>query len=269
VDAFFLSSRDDGFVATEHTRGPWSAQHQHAGPASALLARAFERLVADTGLTVLRLTVDLLSPLRIGPLAVEARVARAGRKVQRLDGTIVADGRLVCRATALAMRLTALPSPATPPGETMPSPAESQPFVFPFFERGQLGYAAAMETRLARGVWGHGPAAIWFRTRLPLLPNETPSPLQRIMMAADSGNGVAIVLDPRRFTFLNADLTVALHRLPVTEWVCVDARTAVEPTGVGLCQARLLDERGPLGIGLQSLIVEPRGAVEDARSAPP
>jgi hypothetical protein len=38
----------------------------------------------------------------------------------------------------------------------------------------------------------------------------------------------------------------------------VDAQTAVEPTGVGLSQSRLLDERGLLGVGLQNLIVEPR-----------
>lgn len=259
MDAYFLP-RKDGFMATEHTRGPWSAEHQHAGPASALLARAFEGLVAHTGLAVSRLTIDLLSPLPIGPLAVEARVARAGRKVQRLEGTIVVDDRIVCRATALAIRLTELAFPAAPPGGILPVPAESEPFLFPFFERGQIGYAAAMETRLARGAWGQGPAAIWFRTRLPLLPNEAPSPLQRVMMAADSGNGVAVVLDPRRFTFLNADLTVALHRLPAGEWVCVDAQTTVEPTGIGLCQSRLLDERGPLGTGLQSLIVEPRAA---------
>jgi hypothetical protein len=257
VDAYFLPSKD-GFVATEHTRGPWSAEHQHAGPASALLARAFEGLVAHAGLAVLRVSVDLLSPLPIGPLAVEALVARAGRKVQRLEGAIAVQGRMVCRATALAMRVTELALPAAPPGGILPAPAESEPFVFPFFERDQLGYAAAMETRLARGVWGHGPAAIWFRTRLPLLPDEALSPLQRVMMAADSGNGVAVLLDPRRFTFLNADLTVALHRLPAGEWVCVDAQTAVEPTGVGLSQAGLLDERGPLGVGLQSLIVEPR-----------
>jgi hypothetical protein len=257
VDAYFLP-RGNGFVATKHTRGPWSAEHQHAGPASALLARAFERLVSHTGLAVLRITIDLLSPLPIGPLAVEARIARAGRKVQRLEGTIAVEDRTVCRATALAMRLTELALPAAPPGGSLTPPAESEPFLFPFFERGQLGYAAAMETRLARGVWGQGPAAIWFRTRLPLLPNEAPSPLQRIMMAADSGNGVAVVLDPSHFTFLNADLTVAVHRLPAGEWVCVDAQTAVESTGVGLCQTRLLDERGPLGTGLQSLILEPR-----------
>src|SRR5262249_60709561 len=40
--AFFLPDGDDRFVATEHGRGPWRLGHLHAGPPSALLARAIE-----------------------------------------------------------------------------------------------------------------------------------------------------------------------------------------------------------------------------------
>ena len=41
TDAFYVTDGDD-FVATAHTRGPWSPKHQHGGPPSALLARAIE-----------------------------------------------------------------------------------------------------------------------------------------------------------------------------------------------------------------------------------
>jgi hypothetical protein len=154
------------------------------------------------------------------------------------------------------VRVTDVPLPAARE-EGVASPAASTPFVFPFF-RGGLGYAAAVETRVARGVWGHGPVALWIRSRVPLLPGETPSPLQRVMIAADSGSGVAVVLDPARWTFVNADLTVALHRPPEGEWVCVDAATTTEPSGVGLTVTRLLDPEGPIGAALQSLVIEPR-----------
>jgi hypothetical protein len=253
----------DRFIATEHTRGPWSSEHQHGGPPAALLARAFERLVAPAGMAVVRTTVELLNPVPIAALEVTASVTRAGRKVQRLDGTLASAGRVVCRATALATRVTDLALPAPAGAADVPGPGESAPFVFPFF-KGGLGYAAAVETRLARGVWGSGSASLWIRTRIPLLPGETPSPLQRVLIAADSGSGVAVVLDPAQWTFLNADLTVALHRLPAGEWVCVDAQTTAEPTGIGLSVTRLLDEHGPVGVALQSLVIEPR----EGRSAP-
>jgi len=43
--------------------------------------------------------------------------------------------------------------------------------------------------------------------RHPLLPGEAPSPLVRVLAAADSGNGVSAALDYRRWLFVNADLT--------------------------------------------------------------
>lgn len=254
-DAYFVA---DGarFAATEHTRGPWSPLHQHGGPPSALLARAFERLVAAAGLAVVRMTVELIRPVPIGAVEVTAAVVQAGRKVQRLEGTLAAEDRDVCRATALAIRMTDVPLPTSREPDMAP-PEAGVPFVFPFFHGG-LGYAAAVEARLARGVWGHGPVSLWIRSRLPLLADEAPSPLQQVMIAADSGSGVAVVVDPARFTFVNADLTVSLHRPPVDEWVCLDAATRVEPSGVGLTVTRLLDREGAIGAALQSLVIEPR-----------
>ena len=255
-DAYFVPD-GDRFVATEHTRGPWSPDHQHGGPPSALLARALERLLADHGMTIVRMTVDLLSPVPIAALDVTASVSRAGRKVQRLDGALTADGRVVCRATAVAMRVADVGVSAAADPLDLPAPAASAPFVFPFF-RGGLGYAVAVETRLARGVWGKGDAALWIRTRMPLVPGETPSPLQRVMIAADSGNGIAVVVDPKQWTFVNADVAVALHRPPVGEWVGVDARTVIEPSGIGLTTSRLLDENGVIGVVTQGLVIEAR-----------
>ena len=255
-NAWFVPD-SERFVATEHTRGPWSPDHQHGGPPSALLARAFEQQLAGHDMAVVRMTVDLLSPVPIAALEVTASVSRAGRKVQRLDGALSAEGRVVCRATAVAVRVAEIGVGVPADPLDLPSPADSAPFVFPFF-RGGLGYAVAVDTRLARGVWGKGDAALWIRTRMPLVPGETPSPLQRVMIAADSGNGVAVVVDPNQWTFVNADVAVALHRPPAGEWVCVDARTVAQPSGIGLTTSRLLDETGVIGVVTQSLVIDAR-----------
>lgn len=254
--AYFVAD-GERFVATEHTRGPWSDRHQHGGPPAALLVRAIEQALAGSGMAVTRITIDLLSPVPIATVDVEASVTRAGRTVQRLDATLASDGRLIARATALAIRATALELPSPADSLDVPAPAESAPFIFPFFKSG-LGYAVAVETRLARGVWGKGAATLWIRTRVPLVAGETPSPLQRVLIAADSGNGIAVVLDTTRWTFVNADLTVALRRPPDGEWIGIDADTTVEPSGIGLTVTRLLDTRGAIGIAHQSLVVEPR-----------
>ena len=56
-EAFYLPE-GDRFRATEATRGPWSEEHQHGGPPSALLARALELDAKKSSLP--------LRPIRIG-----------------------------------------------------------------------------------------------------------------------------------------------------------------------------------------------------------
>ena len=80
--------------------------------------------------------------------------------------------------------------------------------------------------------------------RVPLVEGEEPTPLVRVMAAADSGNGVSATLDWNEWLFINTDLTVHLHRMPEGEWVCLDAVTIPEPNGIGMADTRLSDERG-------------------------
>jgi len=259
-DAFYVP--DGGrFVATRHTQWPWGPGYQHAGPPSALLARAIQQVIADDpALRITRLTMELLAPAPISALDVATRVLRAGKKVRRVEATLSADGKAYCRATALCVRTAAVALPAPPADrrERMPPPAAGEPYVFGVVTGEVVGYAAAVEARRVQGGFGVNPTAVWIRSRVPLIPGEPLSPLGRILIAADSGNGCAVVLDPRQFTFINADLTVALHREPEGEWVCLEASTWPEPTGVGLAESRLHDARGPIGWALQSLIVEAR-----------
>src|SRR5919198_1227289 len=116
------------------------------------------------------------------------------------------DGLRMRRAElALPGGLDAADSP--PPG---PEHGEQRPF---FPTGAEVGYHTAMEWRFVSGSFlDPGPATVWLRMRHPLLPGEPPSPLTRVLIAADSGNGVSAVLDYRRFLFVNPDLTVHLQR---------------------------------------------------------
>ncbi len=80
----------------------------------------------------------------------------------------------------------------------------------------------------------------------------------RAAAAADFGNGVSRVLSFGDWLFINTDLIVELHRPPEGEWVGLDVRTIVQPTGVGLAVSTLHDRGGPVGTGQQTLYVAPR-----------
>ena len=62
ADTFFTIAEDgDWFQPTEHTRGPRDPTACHAGPPTAMMARALERAVPDKRLA--RITVDLIRPV--------------------------------------------------------------------------------------------------------------------------------------------------------------------------------------------------------------
>ena len=67
------------YTPTEWAGSPWSEQHQHGGPVNALFARAAEDAAEQTGLRVVRLTVDLFRPVPRVPLSLDWQFLRRGR----------------------------------------------------------------------------------------------------------------------------------------------------------------------------------------------
>jgi hypothetical protein len=260
LPAAYFVRRGDRFEAGELTRGPWDPRLQHAGPAAALLAGAIEAHPDAVGMTVARLTYDLLRALPVGgTFRVSVAAGRRGRKVRGLEATLLEEDRPAVRAAALLVRRAEVPVGPLAAPAPIPPLAEAEPWLFPFFNDA-VGYHTSMEGRLAAGEFGSGRMAVWFRMSCAVVEGEEPSALQRLAAAADSGNGISVALDLRRYTFVNPDLTIALLRQPVGEWFALDARTLAAGEGLGLADTRYWDERGVLGRGVQTLLVEPRAA---------
>ena len=258
----YVPAGDGVWRATALTRGPWDPSHQHAGPPIALLARQIERAAAPLGLThVARLTANLFRPIPIAELRVTVQTDYAGRNAAHFSATLLAEGKDVVRCTALVQREADLAIPEGLPGHPLPRapqpPESSQPGRFPFVT-GSPGYPDLVETRVAQGVFFRGPSAVWFRLRHPLIDGEAPSPIERVAVAADSGNGISAILDFSRYVFVNSDLTVNLLRRPAGEWICIEAQTLLGPASGGLAEARIYDAAGLVGRSTQSLAVRAR-----------
>jgi hypothetical protein len=261
VAAAFYEIDGDRYLATELTRGPWDPGAQHAGPPAALLGRELERLPDAEEFQVGRVTCEILRSVPIAPVRVSARVERPGRRVQLLAAELRDEGgEPLMRVSAWRIRTApvAIPEEATAPAEPPPGPGQGGEVEF--FPTGQEhGYHSAMEVRFLEGGFVEpGPARVWLRMRQPLVAGEPPSPLQRVLVTADVGNGVSASLDYRRYLFINVDLTVHLERMPAGEWVCVDAVTLPQPNGVGTAESVLSDEDGRIGRALQTLLIAER-----------
>jgi acyl-CoA thioesterase len=247
------------FLPTELARGPWDAQALHGGAPAALLARTVEMWEPGHDLFVSRLTYEFLRPVPLAPLEVSVETLRPGRRAQLVGASLRSGGDEVCRLTAL--RLARPPASAVIAEDTPapPGPQQGRPITFSLAPTTEVSFAAsAMRMRFVAGEDSPGPATVWLRLAHPLLRDEPASPLVRVVAAADFGNGVGAALDFERFVFINADLTVHLHRAPEGEWVCLDAVTRISAGAGAMAESRLYDERGPIGRAVQSLVVGER-----------
>jgi hypothetical protein len=261
-ESIFIAN-DGDFVPSEHARGPWDPRALHGGAPAALLTTAFERTEPGSELPIARLGFELLRPVPFAALEVSVRVVRAGRRVQELAGELHSGGDLICRASALRVQAVPAGLPVeeslVAPPETMPGPQEGKPVRFALDDDSRDSFAAsAMEMRWIDDPTALGPARVWMRLRHPLVPGEPASPLARVAATADFGNGVSSVLPFERFLFINADLTIHLHRQPRGEWIGLDARTLLHAGGSGLAESVLHDVDGAVGRAFQTLVVQPR-----------
>jgi len=258
TDAFFIHDGGDRYVPTEWTIGPWSRESQHAGPPGALLGRALERVIGRDDVQVVRATFEILRPVPLVPLQVQAEILRPGRSVILTRASMSDDKGPVMTAQGWAIRTAALdlePQVHGPPPPEGPDAGHD----VDLFTSDEVNYLKAMEWRFVKGSFMEpGPATAWARMRVSLLEDEEVSPLTRVLALADSGNGISASIDFGRWVFINPDLTVYLHRLPEGEWVCLDAQTTVEPSGIGLATSVLSDRTGLIGRGVQSLFLGPR-----------
>ena len=259
VDSFFTSDDNQWFQPTDHTRGPWDEHACHAGPPTGLIARAVEQLLPEHRLT--RLTVNLQRPVPFAGFSIQASISRQGKTVSLSEAKIV-DGDNKTVITASAMHLATSDQPDLPSvTQHFGLPEEAQDDHFPL--RGTLHDKPAfngngVQVRYPEGqTFAPGPTTAWMKT-VPLLDFETPTPFQRICPLADCGNAFGRNAEPTDVTFMNTDLTIALHRDPEGEWLGTQSICHWEPSGIGLADALLFDENGAVGRAIQSLVLRKR-----------
>lgn len=260
--ALFDSDEDGRFVPTGWARGPWSPDALHGGPVAALVARGAERHDGNErdGLQLVRITLELLRPVPMAPLGVETSVLKSGRRSQLVDLVVRTDEVEVAKARALRLRVAPDRGPITPSpsGEQPPLPPEECAPAPPPYDRYDAFHNRGVEMRFA--AWNGpvpGPSTVWFRLRCPVVAGEEPTPWQTAAAVADFGNGISSELDFSTTTFVNADLTVSVHRPPAGPWVCLDARTRYGTPGIATTDSVLWDRQGRIGLAVQNLVVEP------------
>lgn len=256
-EAFWIPEGNERFRATQYTQGPWNPHFQHGGPPGALLVRQIEQCSPRSDMLLGRISVDILGPIPITTMHAHARLVRPGRSVELLEAVLEHDERIVMRATAWRVRMAPehpiTEQPALPPA--LPS-QEATAIIAPEWN---CGFLSATEWRYVRGDFARpGAATAWVRMRYPLIAGEDVTPAQRLILAADSANGISSPLDIRSWQFIPPELTIHCLRPAIGEWICLDAQTELQSEGTGLTTSTLYDERGPVGRSAQTLLITQR-----------
>jgi len=264
IEAYLETADGSWFVPTEYSRGPWMVGACHAGPPTALMARALESIAREKRLT--RVTVEIMRPIPMSGFRVLASMRKQGRSVTLTEAELYDEDAVYARAYGIHLRTVEHLEVTTAEVEAPKlSAAAPGPFPVPITAHGMTYFGDSVECRYdpPRSQAGGGPTTMWMRTTVPLLAGEEPSPFQSICPLADSLNGISYnSLDG--LSFVNPDLTLSLHRDPMGEWFCAQAISHWEPSGIGLADAALFDHQGSVGRATQNLLLSPAG--EEPRS---
>ncbi|MBR7674746.1 thioesterase family protein [Streptomyces daliensis] len=260
-EAFFTvaeSAAGEEFLPAPHARSWWAPGMLHGRLLGGLAARALDRDHGDDGLHLSRLTVDLFRNAPMAPVRVETTRVRDGRRIRVADAVVHGEGGPVARASAVLLRRAEQPSgnvPATPAWDA-PAPeaftaARDEPWTIWMFDE---------ENRpIRRWEEGVGRRRAWLRDGCELVADEPLSPLIRTALAADAASPLSHAGDAG-LQFINADYTVCLSRLPLSEAIGLESAAHSSDEGIAVGHVTLHDTSGPIGYCMTTAVANVRNA---------
>jgi acyl-CoA thioesterase len=253
--AHFTQSDDGVFMPTQFAQSHWGDDHLNGPAIVGLSARVLENHCGSPDFMPTRLTVDLFRAARNARTTVDVRVVRDGRRVRSAECDVVQEGRAVARATLVQYRPSSAPpgqqwiSPDSPP---TPPPPDDQ--VMPF-----VGSDAG---------WTRSPAAHqndsrkrFFNDGINVVAGEKNSPFVRAVMVAEA-TSLVTNLGTKGIGYINGDLTVALSRLPLDDWICIQGDSHWASDGIAVGTATLFDHQGAFGSGMTTAVANPAAQID-------
>jgi acyl-CoA thioesterase len=260
--AHFVQTAPDTYRPTPNARSRWGVDQLNGPALVGLAARALEDQFGLDEFMPARLTVDLFKAARGVPTTTRVGLVRDGRRVRNSECDLVQDGVTVARATLVQYRRS-----TAPPGEEwsatvdLPMPPGIDPSVFLRVgsDGGEWSPAIADHLNTSRKRFLNRAIAI--------VAGSVNSPLVNAVYAAE-GTSLVTNLGTAGIGYINGDLTVAMARLPVDEWICVQGDSHWVTDGVSVGSATLYDREGAIGCAMVTAISNAEARIDFADEPP-
>jgi hypothetical protein len=240
---FFTRDRDT-FTPTDAARGPWDPNSLHGRVIIGLLAFAIEQRHGGGDFVPARLTVDMFRLPTLAPIEVKTRLVRDGLRIKLVEADFFSAGVVMARASCQLLRKTETPRGTvwSPPNWNVPAPSEIPPPTDP-----RLGMHGKWATRPIVGAMGTvGPRRLWMSEVRDLVDGAPLTPFVRVAVASDFASPFANAGD-QGLGYINSDVTLYLHRLPVKEWIGFEVVNHQATDGIAIGECFLYDELGAIG----------------------
>ncbi len=255
MEESFFQFDGELFWPTSRAQGPWGNSTLHGRVIAGLFARCLEQEYGDEDFQFARLTVDLFRMATMHPVSITVERVRHGRRIQVCHAVAASEGKEIARASAVQLRRG-----DAPPGNVwqpdpwdVPLPDALEPM------KAEGTWTPMWETRAIAGTSFAGPGQrrMWIRETLALVAGEALTPFVRVASAADIASPLSMSSDVG-LGYVNADISLYLHRLPVDEWIGWEVCDHGSAAGVGQGECRVYDQQGPIGKSLVCAVANPR-----------
>ncbi|OBC08968.1 thioesterase [Mycobacterium sp. 852013-50091_SCH5140682] len=254
----FTQSDQDRFVPTTFAQSHWGEDHLNGPALVGLAARALESAYGVAEFLPARLTVDLFKAARGVPTTTKVALVRDGRRVRNSECELVQDGVTVAKATLVQYRRSSAPRGE----EWFAAPEFAAPATLDATQRTLMG---SDEAGWGGTIADHQNASRkrFINRTISVVDGRPNSPFVRAAMAAE-GTSLVTNLGTAGVGYINGDLTVALARLPLDDWIGVQADSHWAADGVAVGASTLFDSAGAFGTGLITAVSNPEAQIDFA-----
>jgi len=259
----FFRRAGDLFEPLDLSRSRWNPEQAHGMAISGLLGLAAENAAHELGrdgLVPARLHVELFRPARMVPTATVARVVRNGPRLLLVDAEVRQADEPVARASVTFL-LPTDPTPGdvwSPPERATPPPldlaAVSEEPRVPFFQS-----ASPWSNNFGDHQNG-GRHATW-QVGMEVVLGEPPTTFQALASVVDVTSMVTN-WGSAGIEYINADVDVAVSRLPVSREIGLRTLDRSAHDGVCVGAAEVFDRSGTFGTATVVALANTKRAID-------